>query len=340
MPPPSLLSSTIVRLTAQAPCGEQPADIVRQRDVADQQHDRAGARGGHAERGRDGAVDPVRAAVGEHSRRGLGGREEQLDVTDRHRGSDEQGRVGRQPFADPGGDKRLGQLLAERLVDRPAGDVVGGAPAGEPVGVLRPVRRARCEQVGRARSQRRERIAAVDRGQRAGGSWYAPSGSSASCSTSASDGEPVAQRLGGRQIADANHEVGPHRDGEAIVAQQQVVASRSPPVRGARPTAGRQAADSRRAARAAPPPGRGRGRVRGGRRRARREPRAGRASARDACGGRAGGVSSLGAAVRVTHGRPSGRPPVSCGSGSSSTSGSRSGRFRCTGPGRPSSAVQ
>ncbi len=47
--------------------------------------------------------------------------------------------------------------------------------------------------------------------------------------------------------------------------------------------------------------------------------------------------------VRVTHGRPPARPPPpgsSAASGASSTSGSRSEKFRWTGPGRPSSAVQ
>ena len=43
------------------------------------------------------------------------------------------------------------------------------------------------------------------------------------------------------------------------------------------------------------------------------------------------------AGARTTHGRPSARPPSarSPSSGSSSTSGSRSGKFSCTGPGRP-----
>ena len=43
---------------------------------------------------------------------------------------------------------------------------------------------------------------------------------------------------------------------------------------------------------------------------------------------------------RVTHGRPPARPLSSSGSGPSGTSGSRSAKFRWTGPGRPPTAVQ
>src|SRR3954466_12021771 len=42
-------------------------EVVGERDVADEQHGRA-ARRGAPERGRDGPVDPVRAAVGDHAR--------------------------------------------------------------------------------------------------------------------------------------------------------------------------------------------------------------------------------------------------------------------------------
>ena len=43
IPPPSLSISTIDELQPQPRRGQQPADVVRQRDVADQQHDRARA---------------------------------------------------------------------------------------------------------------------------------------------------------------------------------------------------------------------------------------------------------------------------------------------------------
>jgi MFS family permease len=80
----------------QAPGREQPADVVRERDVADQEDGPLLGRGrcGDAERGRDGAVDAVRPAVGQHSRRVGAQREERLDVADGHRrGDDERGRA-------------------------------------------------------------------------------------------------------------------------------------------------------------------------------------------------------------------------------------------------------
>ena len=88
--------------------GEQPADVVGERDVADQQHDRSVVgRGRGAEGGGDRAVDPVRAAVGEHARPVLAGGDELLDVADRHRGGDEQRRLAREPLRERAGDERL-----------------------------------------------------------------------------------------------------------------------------------------------------------------------------------------------------------------------------------------
>jgi MFS family permease len=81
----------------EAAGGEQAADVVRERDVPDQE-DGALFRGGgrrDAEGGRHGAVDPVRAAVGEHARRLGAQREEGLDVANGHRRSDEQRRARR-----------------------------------------------------------------------------------------------------------------------------------------------------------------------------------------------------------------------------------------------------
>src|SRR5205823_4767508 len=49
----------------QAPGGHKAADVVGERYVADQQHDRSVAGGGGAEGGGDRAVDPVGAAVGQ-----------------------------------------------------------------------------------------------------------------------------------------------------------------------------------------------------------------------------------------------------------------------------------
>ena len=105
---------------------------------------------------------------------------------------------------------------------------------------------------------------------------------------------------------------------------------RSRPRRAGRRTAGRQAAGSRRARRTAARPPADPGCPR--RRRSAGDP-TGAARGRAPAPGGAGGST-------ITYGWPSPRAVGSAGSGSSSTSGSRSGKLRWTGPGRPSSAVQ
>jgi predicted MFS family arabinose efflux permease len=85
------------QVESQPPRGEQPADVVRERDISDQEHRALLGRGrrGDAERGRHGAVDPVRASVGEHARRVAAQGEERLDVANRHRRGGDEGRRGR-----------------------------------------------------------------------------------------------------------------------------------------------------------------------------------------------------------------------------------------------------
>ena len=107
MPPPPLSSSTIVSFRPKARGRQQPADVVRERHVADQQHDRASVVGGRPEGRGDGAVDAVGAAVAQHARRVRADRPERLDVAHGHRGGDEQRRVGGQQHAQLRGDPRL-----------------------------------------------------------------------------------------------------------------------------------------------------------------------------------------------------------------------------------------
>ena len=100
------------QLQPGAPGGEQPARVVGERDVADQQHDRPATfacRGRYAERGRDGPVDPVGAAVGQQSRRVGADWKPGLDVAHRHRGGDDQRRFGREHLPERPCDERLGQ---------------------------------------------------------------------------------------------------------------------------------------------------------------------------------------------------------------------------------------
>ena len=113
-----------------------------------------------------------------------------------------------------------------------------------------------------------------------------------------------------------------------------------PPGPGARRTAGRRAAGARPLARTPPATRPAAGRAPSAR------PRSPRAAARAARPrAREQRVARLARACRgrVTHGRPPSRPGAISASGSppaSGTSGSRSAKFRCTGPGRPSTAVQ
>ena len=151
--------------------------------------------------------------------------------------------------------------------------------------------------------------------------------------------EPLAQRLGRRQVADAQDRARARGLRERRDAQQRVVvrdgagAARAPESGSAssgQPVRSLNAAAARASGLSSPATVAGR-------------------SLRPRTTTPRGAAATTGASVAAaapasdargrcpTQGRPSGRPPPpgsSSGSGSSSTSGSRSGRFRCTGPGR------
>ena len=164
----------------------------------------------------------------------------------------------------------------------------------------------------------------------ASGSCQPPSGSIAICATSSRLGEPRPQWLGRRQLADPDHELGPVRVGEAGVTQQQVVVGdRRCPAASARQRIGEQRNTGSR-------------RVFGQRagRRARCPVRLRRRSRRGRTGDRSPPADRVAGRRRSrTGGRRRGRCDPRAAR-SSSTSGSRSGKLRCTGPGRPASAVQ
>ena len=143
-------------------------------------------------------------------------------------------------------------------------------------------------------------------------------------------GQPRAQRLGGRQIAGPDHELRLMSGREPRVAKQQVVMrDRGRPASRARQRVGEQRDPGRAASGPAPVPSPG---SRSGPRRSRSAPAG--ASHRT--------VRSAGRPSNAMYGRPSARPVSSSGSSAprSSTSGSRSGKLRCTGPAGPSAAVQ
>ena len=165
MPPPSLSSSTIGSGRPSRAAGQQAAHVVRERDVADQQHDRPACGRGGAVGGRDRAVDPVGAAVREHAGRRLPGREEGLHVAHRHRRGDHERRLGRQ--AAPSSAATRGSLSpagAERFGDRAPPPRGLPRASAEPLAVARPAR----EPV-RERGEGRPRVAGDERRDRAGG---------------------------------------------------------------------------------------------------------------------------------------------------------------------------
>ena len=162
MPPPSLSSSTIASRRPSRRGGEQAADVVGERDVADQQHDGPARGGGDAEGGRDRAVDPVGAAVGEHARRRVAGREERLDVADRHRGGDDERR------RRAAGARRARRRRAARTARRPSAAAIAPAAARSArAPVLEPLAAA-CAASPSAR-ERHARVGGDDRRHRAGG---------------------------------------------------------------------------------------------------------------------------------------------------------------------------
>ena len=247
--------------------GEQAADVVGERDVADQQHDRPARGGGDAERGRDGAVDPVGAAVGEHARRLAARREERLDVAHRHRGGDDERRVGGQPHAELGGDPRLAQpARAEHRGDRLRGGAVGALPVLEPARGARLARQALGERV-----ERRARVGGGDRRDGAGG--VLPGGLGVEARPAARRRAPASHWRSGLEVGRSptrRTRSGACAAAQPGVAQQRVVVGdRGRAAAGARERVGQQRA-RRPARRTRPARRRAARRARRGRRRRRR----------------------------------------------------------------------
>ena len=252
--------------------------------------------------------------------------EERLDVADRHRGGDEQRRVGRQPLAQARGDQRLGQLVAERRVDRARR------------------RRRRRRASARASPGRRRMLAGVSVEQRAGSPRRAcPTTASGSCQAPLGierdlrrrPPAPASQARSGLEVGRSPTRItnsGRCAVGEARVAQQQVVVGdrgRSAARAGQRVGEQRDAARARRSR-----PARAR------RRRSRSAP--GDDHARGRTGGGPGRGRSAGRRRRhATHGRPPSRAAVVVGQRLRRARAARAaGSSGAPGPGGPSSAVQ
>jgi hypothetical protein len=159
-----------------------------------------------------------------HSTRGGSARRpERLDVAHRHRGGDEQRRLSPAAARPARRHRRLAESspCAEHPADRLRGALVGAAPARQPV-LIRARRgsaRASASSCSAAAGSSASESLSTD-----AGSCQAPSGSSATCRIRRrGPASQLAQRLGDRQVADPQDEVGRHRRGERLVAQQRVV---------------------------------------------------------------------------------------------------------------------
>ena len=215
------------QLQPEPPRGEQAADVVRERHVADQQHDRARRR-------RRPRRTPRRRCRRCRWRRGCRARAAGRRGPARTSRCRAPASRRRRTASPPPGSStpssaataRLGQpLAAEHAHDRLGGALVGAAPARQPVRVRRRARPPRARRRARRSScaSAAPARAPASRLSTDAGSCQAPSGSSATWRIAAEPREPRPQRLGHRQVADAQHEIGRHRRGEARIAQQRVV---------------------------------------------------------------------------------------------------------------------
>ena len=340
MPPPSLSSSTIVSFgRARRAASRPPTSWASATSPSSSDH-RPARGGGDAERGRDRAVDPVGAAVGEHARR-------------RRRGAGKNVSTSRTGIEEAASERRRLRAGARRARRATRGSLSPAAPSiARDRRARRRGRRAASARARRGRggggrrSRRAPRASAAgrrasDRRDRAGRVLPGALGVERDLQRVVEPVQPLAQRLGGRQVADAERRgPGACAAAQAGVAQQRVVVGDR---RRAAARAGQRVGEQRDAGRAR-------------RTRASASPSCGSRSARPATSTARGRVASSAASPSSARGdgsavargpRDPRAPAVAAAaarvlgrSGSSSTSGSRSEKFRCTGPGRPSSAVQ
>ncbi len=287
--------------------GKQPAEIVGEGDVPDQRDDRAGNAAATPS-----ALESVPSIpFAPRLERTCGGSSRTARTTRGRGRASRRRRTGWPPGRTPASVRATFGSLSSSPRSRGArrGDLVGGAPAGEPrrVGAGRAARAARgsarrtssTTEAGscHAREHRRD-LAGVRQ-----------------------EAEPCTQRLRGREVADPDHDLGRVRAGEPASRSSSVVVGDRGRDPGGRPRAGRRAAGSRLRRRTRGSPGRVRRR-----RDPRRSTRA-RGAVRSARLSRTRRARAHGDPGRPPGARPSRRPAPA-------DSGSRNGKFRCTGPGR------
>jgi len=113
---------------------DEPVRVVQEGEITDQRVRRSRVRERGADRGRDRAVDTGQTAVGDgpdrYDRR-------EVEIADRVGGGDHEHAVGTGGRADGRGDRRPGEAVGEKFVDRRAGCVIRLLPAFQPVGYIR-----------------------------------------------------------------------------------------------------------------------------------------------------------------------------------------------------------
>ena len=174
MPPPSLSISTITSFAPEARRGQQPADVVGERDVADQQHDRP-ARG---ERPRRTRSRPCRRSRSRRGWRARGTAPRGRGRTSRRRGSASRRR---RPASTTAAARRPARRprAARRAPTGPTAAAI--APRRGPVGlapVVQPRRSPALRDLLASASTSSPRVGADDQcRRRPAGSCHAPSGS-------------------------------------------------------------------------------------------------------------------------------------------------------------------
>ena len=208
MPPPSLSMTTIGQVAAQAPAGQQGAEVVGEGDVAEQGEVGRGGAGGQPVGGRQRAVDAVGAAVGEHARR----RRRARARTSRRRAPASRTRPGRVRVGRHRGRRarrrRRARDSSSRSTpsERGGGAGVGGAPAWRPAVLARSAaRRGERGRPGPARSER---------GHDAGRVLPGALGVQRHCASPSRPASHVRSGLEVGRSPDAQDEVGRHRRGE------------------------------------------------------------------------------------------------------------------------------
>ncbi len=289
MPPPSLSMTTIRTGVSVSRGRRQAADVVQQAEVAGDDRGRPAAGVGGADPRGDEAVDPVGAAVAEEERVGLAAGQERLLVADRHA----RRRVDEVAVAVGAAERQVQRRLADRRADPTRGEGVDQRLAGGALG-LQPGRRLAARfalQPCRPAGGQLGRVGAEDR-RRPVGRLVPAAAVVDDDLVAAARRQPGAQRLAGRQLAEAEDQLGRRPSGRSARRAAAGRRSRRPASgragRSAAARSARRGSGSRRrgrggrAARAARgrAGGRRRSRPRSRRRCGRRPPRSGRRSAR------------------------------------------------------------